>query len=115
MDLLLPLLVLLLLVPMILSVRRQKKEMGRLVQMQDSLRVGDRVMTTSGVYGTVVGLGDTTLDLDLAPGVRTTWARMAVREVVVEEAPVKEAVGEDSATLSDTQGPRDGGVTTGNN
>lgn len=130
MELLLPLLILLLLVPMILSVRRQKREMERTAQMQDALRVGDRVMTTSGLYGDIVGLGDTTLDIELAPGVVTTWARMAVREVVADEPDADEldsdGLGSDDHDLDaqdapgtdgseDRPGPRDGGPTLGKN
>ena len=46
MELLFPLLILALLVPTFLGVRRQKKEMAKVAELQDSLRIGDRVMTT---------------------------------------------------------------------
>lgn len=114
MELLLPLLVLLLLVPMFLTARRQKREMQRVSAMQDALRVGDRVMTTSGLYGTIAGVEDTTLELEIAPGVVTTWMRMAIREVVQDD--VDTAVEE----VSDEQGfepqdRHDGGMNLGKN
>ncbi|MEE2032726.1 preprotein translocase subunit YajC [Rhodococcus chondri] len=80
MELLFPLLILALLVPTFLGVRRQKKEMQKVSQLQDSLRVGDRVMTTAGLHATVVALADDTVDLEIAPGVVTVWSRVVVRE-----------------------------------
>ncbi|WP_149359833.1 preprotein translocase subunit YajC [Lolliginicoccus suaedae] len=100
MELLLPLLILLLLVPMFLSVRRQKKEMDRQAALQDSLSVGDRIMTTSGLYGTIRAVEDTTVELEIAPGVVATWMRLAIRDVVRDDI-------EEDGELDD----RDGGGT----
>ncbi len=83
MELLFPLLILALLVPTFLGVRRQKKEMAKVAELQDSLSVGDRVMTTAGLHATVVSLADDTVELEIAPGVVTTWSRLVVRERVV--------------------------------
>ncbi|QLY29137.1 preprotein translocase subunit YajC [Nocardia huaxiensis] len=81
MDLLLPLLLVALLIPMFLGVRRQKREMAKVTEMQDNLKVGDRVITTSGLYGTVVDTDDTSVDLEIAEDVVTTWSRAAIREI----------------------------------
>lgn len=88
MELLFPLLILALLVPMFLGIRRQKKEMAKTAELQDSLTVGNRVLTTSGLHGTVVGLGETTVELEIAPGVVTTWSRLVVRELIVDDEDV---------------------------
>ncbi|MEU4838330.1 preprotein translocase subunit YajC [Nocardia testacea] len=85
MDLLFPLILVALLVPMFLGMRRQKKEADKVAQMQDSLKVGDRVTTTSGLYGTVVEADDTSVDLEIAEDVVTTWLRAAIREVRVDD------------------------------
>lgn len=85
MDFLFPLLILALLVPMFLGMRRQKKAMAAAAELQDSLEIGDRILTTAGLHGTVTGLGDTTLELEIAPGVVTTWSRAVVREHIVDE------------------------------
>ncbi|NLE78051.1 MAG: preprotein translocase subunit YajC [Rhodococcus sp.] len=85
MDFLFPLLILALLVPMFLGMRRQKKAMAEAAALQDSLQVGDRILTTAGLHGTVAGLTDTTMDLEIAPGVVTTWSRAVVREHLVDE------------------------------
>jgi preprotein translocase subunit YajC len=86
MEALLPLLLIAALaVPLILSTRRQKRAMAEAQQLQSSLTDGDRVVTTSGLHGTVVSSADeTTVDLEIAPGVRTTWLRAAIREKVYE-------------------------------
>lgn len=68
MELIFPLLILALLVPMFLGIRRQKKEMQKTADLQDALQIGDRVMTTAGLHGTVAGLDDGTIDLEIAPG-----------------------------------------------
>ncbi|MEV4051829.1 preprotein translocase subunit YajC [Amycolatopsis sp. NPDC049688] len=83
-QLLLPLLlVLVLAVPLVMSTRKQKKQQAAQQDLQNSLAPGDRVMTTSGLYGTVADTsGDTTIDIEIAPGVVTTWLRLAVREKV---------------------------------
>lgn len=85
MDFLFPLLILVLLIPMFLGMRRQKKAMAEAAALQDSLQVGDRILTTAGLHGTVAGLTDTTMDLEIAPGVVTTWSRAVVREHLVDE------------------------------
>ncbi len=55
-------------------------------EMQSSLTEGDRVMTTSGLYATVADASDdTTIDLEIAEGVVTTWLRQAVRERIVAD------------------------------
>jgi preprotein translocase subunit YajC len=80
-SLLFPLLILALALPLFLSARKQKRSVQEMQQLQKSLEPGDRVMTTSGLYATVVDTSDDdTLDLEIAPGVRTTWLRAAVRE-----------------------------------
>lgn len=110
-QLLLPLLlVLVLAVPLVMSSRKQKKQQAAQQELMSSLAPGDRVMTTSGLYGTVADAsGDTTIDIEIAPGVVTTWLRIAVREKVepvVEtdedsadeaEAPAEETISEPAA------------------
>jgi preprotein translocase subunit YajC len=56
--------------------------------MQDSIHAGDEIITAGGLHGTVKGLEDETLQLEIAPGVVATLDRRAVaavaREVEVE-------------------------------
>ncbi|MEV6323379.1 preprotein translocase subunit YajC [Nocardia sp. NPDC051787] len=96
MELLFPLLLVALLVPMFLGVRRQKREAEKVASMQDNLKTGDQVITTSGLYGTVVELDDTTVDLEIAEDVVTTWLRQAIREVRADDAVSTEETGSDA-------------------
>jgi preprotein translocase subunit YajC len=65
---------------MFFASRRQKKAMQATIDLHESLTVGDRINTTSGLQGTITGLGDDTVDLEIAPGVVTTWMKLAVRD-----------------------------------
>jgi preprotein translocase subunit YajC len=78
----LPLLIVLVAIPLFLQARKQKKTMQEQQKLQNSVGVGDRVMTTSGLYGTVVATEDDTIDLEIAEGVTTTWLKQAIRERV---------------------------------
>jgi len=81
-GLFLPLLLMLVLaVPLIMGTRKQKKMVAQQQELQNSLTPGDRVMTTSGLYATVADTSDeSTIDLEIADGVVTTWLRQAIRE-----------------------------------
>jgi preprotein translocase subunit YajC len=83
-NLLLPLIIVLFAVPLYLGTRKQRKAVQQQQAMQSSLSFGDRVMTTSGMHATVVSTSDDTIDLEIAPGVVTTWLRAAVREKVAD-------------------------------
>jgi preprotein translocase subunit YajC len=98
-QLILPLLLVLLFVPFIMATRRQRRQVAQMQQLQSSLAVGDRVMTTSGLQATVVAFGEDTIDLEIAPGVVTTWMRQVVRERLTEPAaePVQDSVVVDEA------------------
>jgi preprotein translocase subunit YajC len=85
MELILPLLLVLFAGFMFMTARRQRRQVQETQQMQSSLVPGDRVMTTSGMYGTIVDTDDGTIELEVAPGVHTTWIRQAIREKVKPE------------------------------
>lgn len=83
--------------------RKQKRQVAATRALQDSISPGTRVMTTSGLHGTVTAMADDTIELEISPGVHTTWVRAAVREVVVA-APVVDDQGltEDDQNLLHT-------------
>ncbi|OZC53980.1 preprotein translocase subunit YajC [Rhodococcus sp. 06-621-2] len=85
MELLFPLLIVALLVPMFLNVRKQKKVLADTQALQDSLKVGDEVVTTAGLYARVALVEEDTVDLEIADGIITTWSRAVVREVLPPE------------------------------
>jgi preprotein translocase subunit YajC len=70
---------------MFFASRRQKKAMQATIDLHNSLTIGDRVHTTSGLQATITGLTDDTVDLEIAPGVVTTWMKLAVRDRIVDD------------------------------
>ncbi|BBY29581.1 preprotein translocase subunit YajC [Mycolicibacterium sediminis] len=79
---------------MFFASRRQKKAMQATIDLHESLTVGDRVHTTSGLEATITGVNDDSVDLEIAPGVVTTWMKLAVRDRI-------EAVDEDDEDYED--------------
>ena len=71
---------------MYFSARRQKKAMQATIELHDSLRIGDQVHTTSGLVATIAGINDDTVDLEIAPGVVTTWMKLAIRDKIEPDA-----------------------------
>lgn len=60
---------------------RRQKELGR---MQSSLSVGDEIVLTSGVYGTVREIEDGNVLLEIAPGVTIKVVRGAVGSIATK-------------------------------
>lgn len=67
---------------MFFASRRQKRAMQATIDLQESLQVGDRVHTTSGMEATITGITDDNVDLEIAPGVVTTWMKLAIRDKI---------------------------------
>ncbi|HWX98801.1 MAG TPA: preprotein translocase subunit YajC [Mycobacterium sp.] len=67
--------------------RRQRRAMQATIDLHESLQPGDLVHTTSGLEATVVAITDDTVDLEIAPGVVTTWMKLAVRDRVEPDDP----------------------------
>ena len=59
----------------LLPMRRQRK---RVQEFQSGLKVGDRVVTTSGIYGAVTKLHDKSVQLQVADKVRIEISRAAI-------------------------------------
>ncbi|OBF35381.1 preprotein translocase subunit YajC [Mycobacterium sp. ACS1612] len=70
---------------MFFASRRQKKAMQATIDLHNSLKIGDRVHTTSGLQGTITGITDDNVDLEIAPGVVTTWMKLAVRDRIADD------------------------------
>ncbi|MEP7020917.1 MAG: preprotein translocase subunit YajC [Pseudonocardiales bacterium] len=62
--------------------RKRRQQMVVEAERISQIAFGDDVMTTSGLYGTVVGRNDDdgTAQLAIAPGVEVTWALAALRD-----------------------------------
>ena len=71
---------------MIMPAQRRQKKVN---EMLKSLKTGDKVITNSGIYGTVVGLEDDSVQLRIAEQVKIKMARSAIAGLQAE--PPKES------------------------
>ncbi|MGY1772297.1 preprotein translocase subunit YajC [Blastococcus sp. SYSU D00813] len=90
----------------VMPARQRKRMAAQQQQMQESLQPGTPIMTTSGIHGTVAGKTDTTVDVEVAPGVVVTFVRQAILEV---RKPAGAEPGTGATSGDDTPGIVDGG------
>lgn len=65
-----------------LIMRPQRKRQQQQMEMMNAIEPGSRVVTTTGIYATVVAVGDKQIVLETAPGNRVTMMKQAVGRVV---------------------------------
>lgn len=69
-------------------IRPQKKKDKKVKDMLAALKTGDRICTIGGIYGTIIGIKDDTIELSVgredAKMVVARWAIRNVEEVTVE-------------------------------
>jgi preprotein translocase subunit YajC len=63
---------------LIAPARRKQKQH---TQMLGALKAGDRVLTSGGIYGTVVGVTDATVQIRIADQVKVDVAKHAITEL----------------------------------
>ncbi len=70
-----------------LLIRPQSQRRRAQLQMQAEIDVGDEVVTTGGIYGTIVELEDDygTVILEVAPNTQIRFARAAIAQRVTDE------------------------------
>ncbi|WP_291474586.1 preprotein translocase subunit YajC [Corynebacterium sp.] len=66
----------------VLQMRKQSKQVGVIKDFQSKLAPGMVVQLTSGLHGRLTSIGETTVDVEIAEGVVTTWERAAVLKLV---------------------------------
>jgi preprotein translocase subunit YajC len=71
----------------VLIIRPQQKERREHDDMLGSLKKGDRILTTGGLYGTIVGTKGDDLEVRFAENVKLTVARSAVAKRTGATAP----------------------------
>ena len=59
----------------IMPTRRNQKKVDEMIE---SLKVGDKIISNSGIYGTIVGFKDDRIQLRIAENVKIDLARNAV-------------------------------------
>lgn len=63
-------------------IRPNKRRRQAMEKLQSELAIGDEVMTSSGLYGTVADLDEKTVILETSEGVYSRYARGAILEVI---------------------------------
>ncbi len=71
-------------------IRPQQKRSKDRQKMLDALKKGDKVLTSGGIHGTIVGLEDKTLLVQIADNVKVKLDRGSVASVVKENDSAKD-------------------------
>src|SRR5262245_61191235 len=66
----------------VLIIRPARRRANKVSQLQSALSIGDEVMLTSGIYGTVTQVEDDRTHVAVADGVVLTVHRGAIAEIV---------------------------------
>lgn len=72
-----------------LLIRPQQKKAKEHRNMVDSLKKGDRIITSGGIHGTIVSLDETTINLEISDGVKIKINRGNVGAAMQGSAPHK--------------------------
>lgn len=68
-----------------LLIRPQQKKAKEHREMIDNLKKGNRVVTSGGIFGTIVSLDDTTIGLEIAEKVKIKVARSNIAALVSDK------------------------------
>jgi preprotein translocase subunit YajC len=83
-------------------IRPQQKRMRQQMELINSLRVGDDVMTSSGIYGTITEVEEETVLLEISEDVQIRVAKSAVsRTFTVREEPEEEEEEEEKEAIEE--------------
>ena len=72
-----------------LLIRPQQKKAKEHQNMINSLKKGDRIITSGGVHGTITSLGDTTVSLEIAENVKIKINRGNVGATLQSQTPAE--------------------------
>lgn len=78
----LPMLIIFGLIFYFLIIRPQRTRQRKMMEMQNSLTPGQRVMTVAGLYATVSAIEDDAIVLEVAPGVECRYTKQAISQVI---------------------------------
>src|SRR5688500_13636469 len=100
-SLLLP--ILLIAVFYFLLIRPQQKQRRQMMELQQSVQPGSKVMTSAGMLATVVEIDDDEVVLEVAPGVHSRYVRRAIVNVIPAEEPSVADLADDVPTHEPVQ------------
>lgn len=91
-------------------IRPQTRRQREAREMQSSLNVGEQVMLTSGIFGTVEAITDDHVLVQVADGVTIKVVRAAIGRVIPAEESTADSTAADAAS-EDPAGPVEPGTT----
>ena len=100
---------------LMLSMRNRRRQAAAELVRAEQITFGTEVMTTSGLYGTVLAKNeDGTVQLAIAPGVEVRWALAALRDASSLPQQYRQGIGGAEQDGSDgAEGPATGGPGSG--
>ena len=78
--------ILIILVFYFLMIRPQQKKMKEHQKLLDALKRGDRIITSGGLFGEVHAIKGNNVELNIADGVRVTYLKSSISNVIKPEA-----------------------------
>ena len=82
-----------------LLIRPQQRRARAQRELTESLDVGDEVITVGGIFGTITGLDDEGVTVEVAPGTRIRFLRSAImRKRLPEDEESEEVEGAEEET-----------------
>lgn len=73
-----PMLILIMALPLLLVILTSRSQSKKQKKIEESLKVGDRVFTRSGLIGKLTEIGDRTTKVEIAPGVTVQMLKTAI-------------------------------------
>jgi preprotein translocase subunit YajC len=105
--------VLMLVVMYVLMIRPQRQRQAQQQSMIDAAGVGDDILTTGGIYGTITGSEDDDIVVRLAEGLEVHMTRRAIAAVLPPEDQAEDEVVDGEATEEGFDEPDEAGVVDG--
>jgi preprotein translocase subunit YajC len=90
-----------------MMIRPQQKRMRQQMELMNSLKVGDDVMTSSGIYGSVSEVEEDTVILEVAEDVHVRMAKNAIVRVFTEHEETEEEEEEPEEAAGETGEPQE--------
>ena len=91
----------------VLFILPQQKRVKAHQALVQRLEVGDEVMTSTGMYGTITELDDEVVSMEIAPGTVARFARAAIAQRLAELTPTDEPGPSDDDPATNTSDPVD--------
>ena len=79
-----------------LLIRPQQRRARQQRELVSSLAVGDEVVTIGGMFGTITGMDDESVTLDVASGTRVRFVKQAIARKFVQEGMEEREASEES-------------------